>query len=151
MVDKDAHYLLCKGGVYYFTRHVPNDLHRHYARPRIVMCLKTRSKNFALKASHYFASKLDKFWLKMRISNIDVPASKLLIRGQPAEAFTSYAPKLSDALEKYRRLKGIGRGYQFFKVARRNVGYVIQHLGDRPLDAYSSSDATSFRDWLKNL
>ncbi len=25
MVDKDAHYLMCKGGVYYFTRHVPND------------------------------------------------------------------------------------------------------------------------------
>ena len=59
MVDKDAHYLMCKGGVYYFTRHVPNDLYRHYARPRIVMCLKTRSKNSALKASHSLASKLE--------------------------------------------------------------------------------------------
>ena len=148
MVDKDPHYLMNKGGVFYFTRHVPNDLQCHYARPRIVMCLKTRSKNSALKASHSLASKLDDFWLKMRILNIDVPASNLLIRGQPAEAFTSYAPKLSDALEKYCRLKGIGRGDQFFKVARRNVGYAIQHLGDRPLDAYSSSDAASFRDWL---
>ena len=45
-------------------------------------------------------------------------------------------------------MKGIGRGDHFFKVARRNIGYVIQHLGDRPLDAYSSSDAASFRDWL---
>ena len=148
MVDKDPHYLMNKGGVFYFTRHVPNDLQCHYARPRIVMCLKTRSKNSALKASHSLASKLDDFWLKMRILNIDVPASNLLIRGQPAEAFTSYAPKLSDALEKYCRLKGIGRGDQFFKVARRNVGYAIQHLGDRPLDAYSSSAAASFRDWL---
>ena len=87
MVDKDAHYLMNKGGVYYFTRHVPNDLQRHYARPRIVMCLKTRSKNSALKASHSLASKLDDFLLKMRILNIDVPASNLLIRGQPAEAF----------------------------------------------------------------
>ena len=26
MVDKNAHYLMCKGGVYYFTRHVPNDI-----------------------------------------------------------------------------------------------------------------------------
>ena len=148
MVDKDPHYLMNKGGVFYFTRHVPNDLQCHYARPRIVMCLKTRSKNSALKASHSLASKLDDFWLKMRILNIDVPASNLLIRGQPAEAFTSYAPKLSDALEKYCRLKDIGKEDQFFKVARRNVGYVIQHLGDRPLDAYSSSDAASFRDWL---
>ena len=30
----------------------------------------------------------------------------------------------------------------------RNIGYVIDHLGDRPLDTYSSSDAASFRDWL---
>ena len=43
MVDKDAHYLMNKGGVFYFTRHVPNDLQCHYARPRIVICLKTRS------------------------------------------------------------------------------------------------------------
>ncbi|MFQ3301355.1 MAG: hypothetical protein ACI9EH_000246 [Planktomarina sp.] len=35
MVDKDAHYLMNKGGVFYFTRHVPNDLQCHYARPRI--------------------------------------------------------------------------------------------------------------------
>ena len=88
------------------------------------------------------------FWLKMRVSNIDVPASHLLIKGQPAESFTPYAPNLSDALEKYCRLKGIGRGDQFFTVARRNIGYVIEHLGDRPLDAYSSSDASSVRDWL---
>ena len=45
MVDKNAHYLMCKGGVFYFTRHVPNDLKRHYETPRIVICLKTRSKN----------------------------------------------------------------------------------------------------------
>ena len=91
MVDKDAHYLMNKGGVFYFTRHVPNDLQCHYARPRIVMCLKTRSKNSALKASHSLASKLDDFWLKMRILNIDVSSSNLAIRGQLAEAFTLYA------------------------------------------------------------
>jgi hypothetical protein len=33
MVDKSAHYLMNKGGVYYFTRHVPNDLQRHYDKP----------------------------------------------------------------------------------------------------------------------
>ena len=118
MVDKDAHYLMCKGGVFYFTRHVPNDLQCHYARPRIVMCLKTRSKNSALKASHSLASKLDDFWLKMRISQMEVPAAELLIRGQPTEAFTSCTPKLSDALDTYCRLKGAGRTKQFFSAAQ---------------------------------
>ena len=148
MVDKNAHYLMCKGGVYYFTRHVPNDIQRHYSKPRIVMCLKTRSKSAALKASNSIANKLDNFWLQIRIGEMDVPASSLLIRKRPAEAFTSCAPKLSDALETYCRLKGDGRAELFFRSSFRNIGYVIEHLGDRPLDAYSSSDAASFRDWL---
>ena len=150
MVDKSAHYLMNKGGVYYFTRHVPNDLHRHYTKPRIVMCLKTRNKMSALKASQSLASKLDDFWLQMRISNMDVPAANLLTKGQPKETFTSCAPKLSDALEKYCRLKGKDRGEQFFKAAHRNIGYAIENLGDRPLDTYSSSEAAALRDWLSN-
>jgi integrase/uncharacterized protein YcgL (UPF0745 family) len=148
MVDKDAHYLMNKGGVYYFTRHVPNDLQRHYQKPRIVMCLKTRSKNAALKASHSLASKLDNFWLQMRVSQMDVPAAELLITGHPTETFTSFAPKLSDALDTYCRLKGKGRSKQFFSTAKRNVGSVIEKLGDRQVDTYSSSDAASYRDWL---
>ena len=33
MVDKNAHYLMNKDGVFYFTRHVPNDVQKHYERP----------------------------------------------------------------------------------------------------------------------
>ena len=51
MVYKVAHYLMYKGGVYYFTRHVPNDLQRHYEKPCIVMFLKTRNETAALNAS----------------------------------------------------------------------------------------------------
>ena len=139
-----------KGGVYYFTRHVPNDLHRHYTKSRIVMCLKTNDKISALKASQSLASKLDDFWLQIRISKLDVPAANLLTKGQPKETFTSCAPKLSDALEKYCRLKGKDRGEQFFQVAHRNIGYVIQKLGDRPLDTYSSSEAAALQAWLSS-
>jgi len=32
--------------------------------------------------------------------------------------------------------------------AKRNIKYVINLLGDRPLENYSSSDAASFRDYL---
>jgi len=148
MVDKNAHYLMCKGGVFYFTRHVPNDLQRHYETPRIVICLKTRNRESAIKASRSMAAKLDDFWLQMRVANMDVPASDKLAKQQPKEAFTSSAPKLSAALAKYCALKGADKGKLFFTVAKRNVGYVIECLGDRPLDAYSSSDAAKFRDWL---
>ena len=87
---------------------------------------------------------------KVIYRNIDVPAANLLTKGQPKESFTSCAPKLSDALEKYCRLKGKDRGEQFFKGANRNIGYVIQKLGDRPLDTYSSSEAAALRDWLSS-
>ena len=93
----------------------------------------------------HLLSKLDEFWLEFRISNIDVPASNLLVKGQPAKSFTSNLPKLSGALNEYCLLKGIGKSDQFFTVAKRNIGCVIDYVGDRPLDTYSTSDASSFR------
>ena len=146
MVDKNAHYLMCKGGVYYFTRHVPNDLKKQYSAARIVICLKTRNKKSALKASKSMAGKLDDFWLQLRVANMDIPAIDKLTTQQPLKVVKSYVPKLSDALERYCRLKGGNRSELFFTAAHRNVGYVIERLGDRSLDSYSSSDAAKFRD-----
>ena len=148
MVYNQREYLWLKGGVFYFSRHVPNDVQKHYERPRIVICLKTSSKPAALKASRSIASKLDDFWLQMRLADIDVPAANLLVKGQPKESFTSYASSLSDALATYCSLKGTDRTALFFTSAKRNIGYVLDHLGDRPIDTYSSADAASFRDWL---
>ena len=150
MVSNQCEYLWQKRGVYYFRRKVPNDVQQHYERPQIVICLKTKSKSAAIKASRSIASKLDDFWLQMRISDMDVPASHLLVKGKPKDAFTSYASSLSDALATYCSLKGADRTALFFTAAKRNVGYVLEHLGDRPIDTYSSADAASFRDWLIN-
>ena len=148
MVDKNAHYLMCKGGVFYFTRHVPNDLQRHYETPRIVICLKTRNRTSAISASRSMAAKLDDFWLQMRLSYLDVPASERLVKQQPVRSFTSCAPKLSDALQRYFKLKGVDKSKLFFTASERNVGYVIECLADRPIDTYTTADAAAFRDWL---
>ena len=139
---------MCKGGVYYFTRHVPNDLKEQYNTTRIVICLKTRNKNSALKASRSMAGKLDDFWLQLRVANMDIPALEKLNAQQPSIVFKSYAPTLSDALERYCRLKGGNKSELFFTAGHRNVGYVIERLGDRALGSYSSADAAKFRDWL---
>ena len=101
-----------------------------------------------MKASKSLASKLDNLWLQIRIANMDVSAANLLIKGQPKESFISYASSLSDALATYCSLKGTDRTALFFTSAKRNIGYVLDHLGDRPIDTYSSADAASFRDWL---
>jgi len=77
-----------------------------------------------------------------------VPASHLLVKGQPKEAFTSDAPILSEALGQYCSLKGQGGSTPFFNSGKGNVGYLMDHLGDCPIDTYSSADAASFRGWL---
>jgi integrase len=56
--------------------------------------------------------------------------------------------KLSEALEVYLKLKGVNKDKTFYRGAKRNIKYVIDLLGDRPLDSYSSSEAASFRDYL---
>ena len=61
MVYKNAHYLMCKDGVYFVTRHVLNHLQKYCSKFRIVVGLNTRSKNAALKASNAISSKLDDF------------------------------------------------------------------------------------------
>ena len=48
------------------------------------------------------------------------------------------------------RLKGVGRSKTFFAAATRNIGYVINQYGDRPIDGYSSADAANLRDYLVN-
>ena len=61
MAYKNAHYLMCKDGVQCVTRHAPNHLQKYCSKFRIVIDLKTRSKNAALKASNAISSKLDDF------------------------------------------------------------------------------------------
>ena len=105
---------MCKGGVYYFTRHVPNDLKEQYNTSRIVICLKTRNRKSALAATKSMAGKLDDFWLQLRVANMDIPAIDKLTVQRPLKPSKSYAPTLSDALEKYCRLKGGNTSELFF-------------------------------------
>jgi integrase len=48
----------------------------------------------------------------------------------------------------YLRLKGVGKDKVFKRGAERNIQSVVDVLGDRPLDKYSSSDAATYRDYL---
>ena len=79
------------------------------------------------------------------LQKLDIPA---IHSAKQHESNTSIAPALSDACDLYLRLRGIGRDKVFKRTAKRNTAYVIEVLGDRILDTYLCSDATSLRDWL---
>ena len=142
-----AHYLWLKGDTYYFNRRVPKDMQGYYKSSRIIICLKTSRKDTALRSAKSIAQRLEDYWLSLRLSKLDVPGLHLL-RDEPVCRSASSFEPLSEALELYLRLKGVGKDKVFHRGAERNVQSVIDVLGDRPLDEYASSDAAAYRDYL---
>ena len=143
---KHPSYTYRKGGVYYFSKVVPQDLADFYAKPRIVRSLRTKSLSHAKTAARSLSARLEDYWLGLRLQRADVPAAHLLVI--PREQLDSNLPAIEDALELYLTVKGQSKGKLFFSHAKRNVSYVIACLGSRPLDCYSSADAATFRQWL---
>ena len=68
-------------------------------------------------------SKLSAYWLNLRLTTFDLPASHLL-KSTPKVISNSDAPTLTESLEVYLKLKGIGRSEYFVTTAHRNSDYV---------------------------
>ena len=140
-------YVYQRGTTYYFVRRVPKDVQQHYKSSRVVICLRTSRRDQALRAGMSIAQRLEDYWLSLRLANLDIPGLHLL-RDKPLPTTSTSSQTLHDALKLYLRLKGVGKGKVFRRGAERNIQTVIDVLGDRPLDAYSSSDAAYLRDYL---
>ena len=146
MVDKScASYLYQKRGVYYFSKQVPCDVRQHYKRDRIVICLKTKSISRAMRMCDSILQRLHDYWLSLRLSAMPLPAAHLVHDSNGHGQLTT-GPTLSEARNAYIKLKGVGKDKTFIRGASRNVDVVIKHLGDRPIDGYSSADAAALRD-----
>jgi len=145
---KHPSYTYRKGGVYYFSKVVPQDLAGFYAKPRIVRSLRTKSLSHAKAASRSLSARLEDYWLGLRLQRADVPAAHLLV--VPREQLDSKLSAIEDALELYLSVKSQSKDKLFFSHAKRNVSYVVSCLGSRPLDCYSSADAATFRQWLSD-
>ena len=135
-------YTFTKRGIYYFSRLVPHDIRYHYKQPRIVQSLRTRSRKDAAKYSKLLTYQLDNFWAELRINQPDIPCSNFLLN-QPTEV------TLRIALNTYFTIKGKNRNETFFRHSERHVNYLIQATTDRPIKYFTTIDATTFRDWLK--
>ena len=148
MVDHlNVSYLYKKRGVFYFSKRVPCDVRSYYKSDRIVICLRTKSSVSAIRASKSLYQRLDDYWTSIRLTKSQVPAEHLLLK-KPLVNSNSNAPLLSEALSTYLKLKGVGKNKLFVRTANRSIKYVIELLGDLPIDVYSSKDASKFRDYL---
>jgi integrase len=143
-------YTYLKRGVYYFVRRIPSDLQAFYRTDRVILSLRTKSLQRASRASERLSSRLDDYWLDLRLKQTDVPSSHLLRDHsfQVHKTTVTLGSTLSDACDLYKRTKGKDRGKLFFTHTDRAVGYAIQCLGNKDLGEYTTIDAGEFRDWL---
>jgi len=135
----DPSYLWLKGRVYYYNRHIPRDVRHHYDVTRLVICLKTRRHDLAVKAAARLSHQLEDYWTTLRFG---------LKTFQVLSDQRSEAPSLSDSLETYLRLKGSSKGKIFEQSAKRSVGLAISIIENKQLTEYSTSDATKLRDHM---
>jgi len=143
-VDQNS-YLYLRNNIYYFSRRVPLDMESRYISKRIVKSLKTRSKRVALRSSNHISFQLEAYWSSIRVENIthglvSAPIAKVAVLGCGYD--------LLDAKEHYMKLKGKDRGHVFERTVERNTSYLIEAIGNRDLDEYTSSDGGVFRDFL---
>ncbi|MBE58216.1 MAG: integrase [Gammaproteobacteria bacterium] len=143
-------YTYLKRGVYYFVRRIPSDLQTFYRTDRVILSLRTKSLHRASRASEKLSSRLDDYWLDLRLKQTDVPGSHLLKDHslQTHGITVTLGSTLSHACDVYKRTKGNGRRKLFFTHTDRAVGYAIQCLGNKDLCEYTTIDAGEFRDWL---
>ena len=120
---KHPSYTYRKGGVYYFSKVVPQDLAGFYAKPRIVRSLRAKSLSHAKTAVRSLSARLEDYWLGLRLQRADVPAAHRLV--VPREQLDSKLSAIEDALELYLSVKGQSKDKLFFSHAKRNGSYVV--------------------------
>ena len=117
---KHPSYTYRKGGVYYFSKVVPQDLADFYAKSRIVRTLRTKSLSHAKTASRSLSARLEDYWLVLRLQLADVLAAQLSV--VPREQLDSNLPSIRDALKLYLTVKRQPKGklYQLIQAFRRS-------------------------------
>ena len=79
MVDTfHPRYTYTKRDVFYFSKTIPLDLRHHYKKSRFIQSLRTKSKSQANRASQVLVSRLEDYWLNLRLKEMQIPAAHLL-------------------------------------------------------------------------
>ena len=107
-----------RDGVYYYVRHIAQDLAQHYCVNRLCFSLRTKSLQSANRAAKSVSQRLEDYWLGLRLQWMEIPAMHLLKQdnGVPDDS-----PILSDACDLYLRLKGSGKDKVFWRTANQNI------------------------------
>jgi hypothetical protein len=73
MVVQNPQHTYRKDGIFYYCRRVPKDLLVRYDEERIVMSLRTKSITAARRSAAAITSRLDDYWMSIRIAEMKIP------------------------------------------------------------------------------
>ena len=85
-------YTYLKRGVYYFVRRIPSDLRTFYRTDRVILSLCTKSLQRASRASERLSSRLDDYWLDLRLKQKVLVVSNSLPNHQASLFKSNYLP-----------------------------------------------------------
>ena len=111
---------------------------------RVVVSLHMRSIIRAQKLASALSDRLDRYFESLRLERFH--SQELGLKFDTNMVTDSDEPEvtITDALDLYVRLKGTGRGKVFARTAERNVGYLIECIGETSLSDIKPTDAGSF-------
>ena len=147
-VSQKNTYLIRRNGIYYFSRRVPSDLQTRFNKKRVTISLRSRSFNKAEKSAEALSDRLERYWDGLRLEVFHTKELGLKFSGAIDASPNEVHSSISDALELCIRLKGAGRDRLFAKTPARNVGYLIESIGDVDLSSIKPVNAGQFRDHL---
>ena len=112
MGHQSPHYLKLKGKTYYFSRRVPKELQKHSKCSRLEVCLRTSAKSVAFKQAMLLAQELDDQWSILRRRERNDRIARIfgseVVSSSALNSALGRGPKLTEGLEVYLRLKGLG-------------------------------------------
>lgn len=145
---QNSSYLISRNGIYYYSRRVPADLHKRFNKDRVIISLRTRSQDKALRSAATLSDRLERHWESLRLELFHSRELGLSLINHAQVEQVDASVSLDDALETYLRLKGTGRSKTFFQGAHRSIEYLKNAGGDKPINNMHPSDASVFRDHL---
>ena len=145
---QNSSYLISRNGIYYYSRRVPADLHKRFNKDRVIISLRTRSQDKALRSAATLSDRLERHCESLRLELFHSRELGLSLINHAQVEQVDVSVSLDDALETYLRLKGNGRGKTFFQGAHRSIEYLKDAGGNKPINDMHPSDASVFRDHL---
>jgi hypothetical protein len=149
-VIQNCSYLISRNGIFYFSRRVPADLLKHFNKDRVIISLRTKSKDKALRSAATLSDRLERHWESLRLELFHSRELGLSLINHVQAEQVDASVSLGDALKTYLRLKGHGRGKTFFQGAQRSIEYLKDACANKLINDMHPSDASLFRDICLN-